>query len=80
MHLCSVETLSPQLGRAIRRHRVAVDLSQEDLAECAWLQRNYIGLVERGDRTVTVDALARIAAALGLLQQLGASADPSSNG
>jgi transcriptional regulator with XRE-family HTH domain len=71
-----VETLSSQLGRVIRRRRLAAGLSQEGLAERAALHRNYVGLVERGERNVTVDALARIAAGLGVpLSRLVAEAE-----
>jgi transcriptional regulator with XRE-family HTH domain len=34
------------------------------LAEKADLHRNYIGEVERGEKTISVDALMRVAAAL----------------
>ena len=71
-----METFSSQLGRVIRRRRLAAGLSQEGLAERAALHRNYVGLVERGERNVTVDALARIAAGLGVpLSRLVAEAE-----
>ena len=39
-------------------------MSQEKLAEKAELHPNYIGEVERGEKTISVDALMRIASAL----------------
>jgi transcriptional regulator with XRE-family HTH domain len=52
------------LGDSIRAHRNKAGLTQEKLAELADLHHNYIGEVERGEKTVSVDALIRIAAAL----------------
>ena len=52
------------VGDAIRAHRKAAGFSQEVLAEKADLHRNYIGEVERGEKTISVDALVRIADAL----------------
>ena len=52
------------IGEAVRTHRKRVGYSQEALAEKADLHRNYIGEVERGEKTISVDALMRIAAAL----------------
>jgi transcriptional regulator with XRE-family HTH domain len=44
--------------------RKTAGLSQERLAEKADLHPNYIGEVERGEKTISVDALVRIAKAL----------------
>ena len=52
------------LGEAIRLHRKGLGYSQEALAEKADLHRNYIGEVERGEKTISVDALIRIATVL----------------
>jgi transcriptional regulator with XRE-family HTH domain len=52
------------LGENIRTHRRNLKWSQEKLAEKADLHHNYIGDIERGEENVSVDALARIAAAL----------------
>ena len=52
------------LGDAIRMSRKAAGFSQEKLAEKADLHPNYIGEVERGEKTISVDALIRIAKAL----------------
>ena len=47
-----------------RERRRAAALSQEKLAEKADLHPNYIGEVERGEKTISVDALLRISGAL----------------
>jgi transcriptional regulator with XRE-family HTH domain len=44
--------------------RKEAGLSQEKLAERADLHPNYIGEVERGEKTISVDALLRISKAL----------------
>lgn len=52
------------LGEAIRSHRKQARLSQEKLAERAQLHPVYISAVERGVKTISMDALVRIAAAM----------------
>ncbi|MGZ4973093.1 MAG: helix-turn-helix domain-containing protein [Limisphaerales bacterium] len=52
------------LGQAIRTHRKKANLTQEKLGELAELNPKYIGEVERMEKTISVDALVRIAKAL----------------
>jgi transcriptional regulator with XRE-family HTH domain len=52
------------LGKTVRAERKKARLSQEALAEKADLTRNYIGDIERGEKKVTLEALAKIAKAL----------------
>ena len=52
------------LGEAIRVARKQVGFSQEELAEKAELHPGYVSAVERGVKTISVDALARIARSL----------------
>lgn len=52
------------LGEAIRRIRVDLGISQENLALKAEVDRSYVGRVERGDNNVAVLTLRRIALAL----------------
>jgi transcriptional regulator with XRE-family HTH domain len=54
------------LGAAIRKQRKRLHLSQERLSEKADLHPNYIGRVERGEEHVSLNALRRIAKALGV--------------
>jgi XRE family transcriptional regulator, regulator of sulfur utilization len=52
------------LGEAIRLRRKQLGFSQEKLAEKAELHPVYVSAVERGVKTISVDALMRIAKAL----------------
>lgn len=52
------------LGQAIRQYRKKAHLTQEKLGELADLNPKYIGEVERTEKTISVDALIRIANAL----------------
>jgi transcriptional regulator with XRE-family HTH domain len=52
------------VGETIRIYRKKAGLSQEELAELAELHPNYIGEVERGEYSISLDPLVRIAKAL----------------
>lgn len=54
------------LGQAIRSTRHERGLAQEALAARAGIDRSYFGAIERGEFNVTLDTLAKIAAALGI--------------
>jgi len=54
------------LGEKVRIRRKQAKLTQERLAELADLHTNYIGEVERGEKTISVDALLRIAKGVGV--------------
>jgi transcriptional regulator with XRE-family HTH domain len=45
------------LGNAIRDVRQELGISQEVMADKAGLSRNYIGEIERGEKSITVYAL-----------------------
>jgi transcriptional regulator with XRE-family HTH domain len=53
-----------QLGKAIRKKRLLLGLSQEGLAERADLHWTYIGGIERGERNVSLMNIVKIARAL----------------
>lgn len=55
-----------KLGLKIRVERQKKKLSQEKLAELSELNRNFIGMIERGETNVTVKNLESIANALNL--------------
>ncbi|MDP8306553.1 MAG: helix-turn-helix transcriptional regulator [Candidatus Chlorobium antarcticum] len=54
------------LGLNIRAERSRRGLSQEMLAEASGLHRTYIGVVERGEKNITVCSCKKIASALNL--------------
>ncbi len=53
-----------RVGRALRRHRLAKGLSQEEFADLCGLDRTYVSGIERGLRNPTVVVLERMAGVL----------------
>ncbi len=53
-----------KFSRKLREERLQRNLSQETLAQKAKLSRNFVGMLERGERNVTISALEDIARAL----------------
>lgn len=58
--------LTQTIGQRLRHCRQEKGYSQEILAELAGLHPTYIGQVERGEKNITVDSLAKITGALGI--------------
>jgi transcriptional regulator with XRE-family HTH domain len=54
------------LGRKVREEREKMGVSQEDLGKKAKLHRTYIGMIERGEKNITIYNLRKIAEALGV--------------
>lgn len=54
------------IGHRILIKRKEQKISQEYLAEIVGLHRNYIGLIERGQRRVTIENLYKIAKELNI--------------
>ena len=54
------------LGRRIREERLKLNLTQEKLAEDVDLSMAYIGQIERGERSLTLDNLVAVANRLGV--------------
>ena len=48
----------------VRRRRLELGLSQEELAEKAGVHRTYLGMLERSEKNVTIYNIERIAIAL----------------
>lgn len=56
--------ITKAVGSTIRDLRKSQGISQEKLAEKAGLHRTYIGALERGEKSPTVDTLVKIVLAL----------------
>ena len=54
------------MGGSVRKRRLALGLSQEQLAERASLHWTYIGGIERGERNVSLLNIVKLARALGI--------------
>ena len=55
-----------KLGKVIREKRLSRNLTQLELSVRAEVDRNYIGMLERGDRTPSYLSLLKIAKGLEL--------------
>ncbi len=55
-----------RFGVKVRKQRNALDLSQEDLAGRAHVHRTYIGMIERGEKNITLTNIKKLGDALGL--------------
>jgi transcriptional regulator with XRE-family HTH domain len=58
--------LNGTIGANVGRLRRAMDISQEELAEIAGYHRTYVGMIERGEKNITIDTLEALAGALGV--------------
>jgi transcriptional regulator with XRE-family HTH domain len=56
--------LKQTVAKNIRVLRLARGYTQEELSELAEINRNYTGMIEREERSPTVDVLEKIATAL----------------
>ncbi|KIA82193.1 transcriptional regulator [Chromobacterium piscinae] len=50
----------------VKRRRLELGLSQEELAEAAGVHRTYVGMIERSEKNVTIYNIERFAMALGV--------------
>lgn len=53
------------MARNLKNLRQEMGMSQEELADRAEINRNYVGMVERSENAATVDMLEKLADALG---------------
>lgn len=52
------------IGNCVREERLKYNLTQEKLAENVGISASYLGLVERGERILSVETLVRLSIAL----------------
>lgn len=60
------ESPASAFGKTLRRRRLVRELTQQALAEAAGLHLNYISLMERGQRTPSLDVVLKLARGLGV--------------
>lgn len=58
------ESILIKLGKRVREERLKKSLSQEQLAELANVHRTYIGMIERGEKNISLLSIERISKAL----------------
>lgn len=58
--------LSLEFGLMIRSIRIEKGLSQEQLANKAGVHRTYIGMIERGEKNITLENISKICGGLEL--------------
>lgn len=58
------ENLLKKFGQKFRELRIRMKLSQEALAEKAFVHRTYIGMIERAEKNITLSNIEKIAKAL----------------
>lgn len=56
--------LRERVAEYLRRLRHATDLSQEELADRADVDRNYVGMLELEEHAATIDMLGKLSAVL----------------
>ncbi len=56
--------LQMAFGKKVRELRMEKNLSQEELADLANLHFTYVSSVERGERNISIENIARLASAL----------------
>jgi transcriptional regulator with XRE-family HTH domain len=61
-----MQALHKQVGIRVRELREQRGLSQEALADTCGLHRTYIGLIERGERSLSLEAVDAVARGLGV--------------
>jgi len=61
-----MENVRIRFGKAVRKRRHKLGVSQEEFADMCGLDRTYIGGIERGERNVALVNVERIAKALKL--------------
>lgn len=56
--------IQKKFGERVKELRQKMGISQEDLAYKAGLHRTYIGMIERGEKNITIKNIEKLAKAL----------------
>jgi transcriptional regulator with XRE-family HTH domain len=59
-----MEDIRRRFGRAVRKRRERLGISQEEFADLCGLHRTYMGGIERGERNISLANIEKIARAL----------------
>ena len=65
------------IGKAIKKYRQLHGLRQEQLAEMSGLSTNYIGMLERGEKTPSLETFLTIATSLAVSADMLLQKSPS---
>jgi transcriptional regulator with XRE-family HTH domain len=62
------DPISPHaaFGQVLRKHRLAAEMSQEQLGLESGVQRNFISLIETGQNQPTISTIFKLAVAMGI--------------
>ncbi|OGJ05096.1 transcriptional regulator [Candidatus Nomurabacteria bacterium RIFOXYC2_FULL_36_19] len=55
-----------KFGNKVRKQRLALGLSQEELGSKAGVHRTYVGMIERAEKNITLTNIEKIAKVLGI--------------
>lgn len=58
--------IAEAFGVAVREERKRQGISQEKLGELAGVHRTYVGMIERGEKNITLSNIFKVSKALGL--------------
>lgn len=73
------DSLSGPLAAEVRKRRLNLGLTQQDLADMAGVSERFVRFVEQGKPSVQLDSLTAVLATLGLELRLGTSTSPAAN-
>lgn len=59
-------TILGRFGAAVRQRREALKHSQDSFADAIGMHRSYYSAIERGERNLTLQTMARVAEGLGV--------------
>lgn len=58
--------IAEAFGIAVREERKRLGISQEKLGELAGIHRTYVGMIEHGEKNITLSNILKVSKALGL--------------